>query len=283
MSANDPNGALQETPNQSQTVEPRESRDEVPTTAPREARDEAPCASPGVTSIEPPTASSGEPMDGSTETSDAAAVASSPDARALTGIAARFRGFLPVVIDVETGGFNSATDALLEIAAIIVRLNDSGDLELADRHRYLVKPFPGSRLDPASLQVTGIDPFHPLRPAVDEADALRALFQEIRKEIKQQSCNRAILVGHNSFFDLQFLNAAVERTGLKRNPFHPFSSFDTATLGGVAYGQTVLGRAVTAAGFEWNDARAHSALYDAEMTARLFCSVVNRFRQVYGP
>jgi ribonuclease T len=141
-----------------------------------------------------------------------------------------------------------------------------------------VKPFPGSRLDPASLQVTGIDPYHPLRPALDEADALRALFQEIRKEVKEQSCSRAILVGHNSSFDLQFLNAAVERTGLKRNPFHPFSTFDTVTLGGIAFGQTVLGRAVVAAGFEWHDEKAHSALYDAEMTAKLFCTVVNRFR-----
>ena len=196
-------------------------------------------------------------------------------------IANRFRGFLPVIIDVETGGFNPATDALLEIAAVLVRMNAAGDLELGDRHRYLTKPFAGSRLDPASLQVTGIDPFHPLRPALDEGDALRRLFQDIRKEVRDQNCNRAVLVGHNSFFDLQFLNAAVERAGIKRNPFHPFSSFDTATLAGVAFGQTVLGRAVAAAGFEWEESRAHSALYDAEMTAKLFCTIVNRFRTVY--
>jgi len=196
-------------------------------------------------------------------------------------IASRFRGFMPVIVDVETGGFNCATDALLEIAAVFVRFNAAGDLEPSGQHRYIVKPFEGSRLDPASLQVTGIDPFHPLRPAIDESDALRALFQEVRKEMKPTGCTRAVLVGHNSFFDLQFLNAAVERTGIKRNPFHPFSSFDTATLAGVAFGQTVLSRAVTAAGFEWHDDRAHSALYDAEMTARLFCTVVNRFRAVY--
>jgi ribonuclease T len=196
-------------------------------------------------------------------------------------IASRFRGFMPVIIDVETGGFNCATDALLEIAAVFVRFNAAGDLEPSGQHRYIVKPFEGSRLDPASLQVTGIDPFHPLRPAIDEAEALRSLFQEVRKEMKPTGCTRAVLVGHNSFFDLQFLNAAVERTGIKRNPFHPFSSFDTATLAGVAFGQTVLSRAVTAAGFEWQDENAHSALYDAEMTARLFCTVVNRFRGVY--
>ena len=201
---------------------------------------------------------------------------------AVPPIATRFRGFLPVIIDVETGGFNCSTDALLEVAAVFVRFDANGDLEPAEHHRYIVKPFEGSRLDPASLQVTGIDPFHPLRPAIDEADALRGLFQEVRKELKQAACTRAVLVGHNAFFDLQFINAAVERTGVKRNPFHPFSSFDTATLGGVAFGQTVLSRAVAAAGFDWNDEEAHSALYDAQMTARLFCAVVNRFRGVYG-
>jgi len=197
-------------------------------------------------------------------------------------IAGRFRGFLPVIVDVETGGFNSATDALLEVAAVFVRFNDGGDLEPCEHHRYIVKPFEGSRLDPASLQVTGIDPYHPLRPAIDEAEALRALFQEVRKELKATGCTRAILAGHNSFFDLQFLNAAVERAKIKRNPFHPFSTFDTVTLAGVAYGQTVLGRAITAAGFEWNDDSAHSALYDAEKAGELFCTIVNRFRPLYG-
>jgi ribonuclease T len=199
----------------------------------------------------------------------------------MDAIADRFRGFLPVVVDVETGGFNPSTDALLELAAILLRRNDDGDLVLGERFRYLVKPFEGGRLEPASLQVTGIDPHHPLRPAISEDEAVRSLFREVRREVKAEGCKRAILVGHNSFFDLQFLNAAVERCAIKRNPFHPFSSFDTATLGGVAYGQTVLGRAVEAAGFEWDEDQAHSALYDAEMTARLFCEIVNRFRPIY--
>lgn len=196
-------------------------------------------------------------------------------------IAERFRGFLPVVIDVETGGFNPATDALLEISAVLLRLNDAGDLELGEQCRYLVKPFPGANLEPASLQVTGIDPFHPLRADVDEDEALRRVFRDVRREVREHQCKRAILVGHNAFFDLQFVNAAVGRSKIKRNPFHPFSSFDTATLCGVAFGQTVLSRAVTAAGFPWDDTRAHSALYDAEMTAKVFCEVVNRFRIVY--
>ena len=199
----------------------------------------------------------------------------------MTGISTRFRGFLPVVIDVETGGFNPATDALLEVAAVFVVLSDSGTLEPGEKHRFMVKPFEGANLEPASLQVTGIDPFNPLRPAIDEGDVLRRLFSEIRREVKVQECKRAVLVGHNAFFDLQFINAAVERCSIKRNPFHPFSSFDTATLAGVAFGQTVLSRAVEAAGSSWDDERAHSALYDAEQTAFVFCEIVNRFRGIY--
>lgn len=199
----------------------------------------------------------------------------------MSALATRFRSFLPVVIDVETGGFNPKTDALLEVAAVFVRLDESGTLIPSTQHRYLVKPFEGANLEPASLLVTGIDPHHPLRPAIDEEEALRGLFREIRREVKEQDCKRAVLVGHNAFFDLQFINAAVERTGIKRNPFHPFSSFDTATLAGVAFGQTVLSRAVAAAGFVWDEERAHSALYDAEMTASLFCEIVNRFRRIY--
>ncbi|MCY3731336.1 MAG: ribonuclease T [Rhodospirillaceae bacterium] len=198
-----------------------------------------------------------------------------------SGIARRFRGFLPVVVDVETGGFVAATDALLEIAAVFINFDEDGRVSPGQTLRYHVKPFPGARLDPASLEVTGIDPFHPLRPALDEADAVRRIFKAVRREVKAQQCNRAILVGHNAFFDLQFLNAAVERTQVKRNPFHPFSSFDTVTLGGLAVGQTVLGRAVVAAGFEWDESRAHSAAYDAEMTALLFCEIVNRFKPSY--
>lgn len=201
---------------------------------------------------------------------------------AASPLAKRFRGFLPVVVDVETGGFNARTDALLEIAAVFVRLNNA-ELELGESFRYMIKPRPGLKLEPASLEVTGIDPHHPLRPAMDEGDALRALFQLVRREVREAGCKRAILVGHNAFFDLSFVNAAVERNEIKRNPFHQFSSFDTVTLGGIVFGQTVLRHAVTAAGFEWDETRAHSALYDATMTARLFCATVNRLASVYPP
>ncbi len=196
-------------------------------------------------------------------------------------MADRFRGFLPVVVDVETGGFNSKTDALLEVAAVLVDLNHDGVLERTETIRYHVKPFEGANLEPASLAVNGIDPFHPLRPAIDERDALQRIFREIRRSVRENRCSRAILVGHNAHFDLGFLNEAVERSEIKRNPFHPFSCFDTATLCGVAFGQTVLARAVIAAGMEWDETQAHSAAYDAEMTADLFCDVVNRYSDIF--
>lgn len=193
----------------------------------------------------------------------------------------RFRGFLPVVVDVETGGFNSATDALLEIAAVLLRIDADGCLVREVTIREHVRPFEGGRLDPASLAVNGIDPFHPLRIAAAEGDALGVIFREVRRVIREQECTRAILVGHNASFDLGFLNAAAARAGIKRNPFHPFSCFDTATLAGVAYGQTVLSRALLAAGLAWNSEDAHSAAYDAERTAELFCAVCNQFRPLY--
>lgn len=196
-------------------------------------------------------------------------------------IANRFRGFLPIVVDVETGGFNSRTDALLEIAAVLLDPQEDGTLLRGETIRYHVKPFEGANMEPASLAVNGIDPHHPLRPAIDERDALQRVFREVRRAVREQHCTRAILVGHNASFDLGFLNAAVERTDFKRNPFHPFSCFDTATLCGLAYGQTVLARAVRAAGMEWDEKSAHSAAYDAEMTADLFCDVVNRFKPIF--
>ncbi len=196
-------------------------------------------------------------------------------------MADRFRGFLPVVVDVETGGFNSKTDALLEIAAVLVDFGDGGILTRGETIRFHVKPFEGANLEPASLAINGIDPHHPLRPAIDERDALQRLFRNVRKAVSDAACSRAILVGHNAAFDLGFLNEAIARTEIKRNPFHPFSCFDTATLCGVAFGQTVLARAVAAAGFEWDEESAHSAAYDAEITADLFCEIVNRFQPVY--
>ena len=196
-------------------------------------------------------------------------------------MADRFRGFLPVVVDVETGGFNSKTDALLEIAAVLLEINGDGVMVRSETIRYHVKPFEGANIEEASLAVNGIDPHHPLRPAIDERDALQRTFREVRRAVREARCSRAVLVGHNAHFDLGFLNEAVARSTIKRNPFHPFSCFDTATLCGVAYGQTVLARAAIAAGLGWDETQAHSASYDAEMTADLFCDVVNRYRDIF--
>lgn len=197
-------------------------------------------------------------------------------------IADRFRGFLPVVVDVETGGFDAGKDALLEIAACIVRMDDFGRLFVADTVSVHVEPFEGANINPKSLEITGIRLDSPLRNALPEIEALRQISQPVRREVRATACQRAILVGHNSFFDLSFLNAAIARTGYKRFPFHPFSSFDTATLAGLAFGQTVLSRAVQAAGLDWNESEAHSAMYDTEKTAALFCSIVNRWKILTG-
>lgn len=196
-------------------------------------------------------------------------------------MADRFRGFLPVVVDVETGGFNAKTDALLEIAMVLLQYSPDGLLRRDETIRYHVKPFEGANLEPASLAVNGIDPHHPLRPAIEERDALQRIFREVRRSVRENRCSRAVLVGHNAHFDLGFLNEAVARSAIKRNPFHPFSCFDTATVCGIAFGQTVLARAAVAAGFGWDETQAHSASYDAEVTADLFCEAVNRYRDIF--
>jgi len=199
-----------------------------------------------------------------------------------TAISRRFRGYLPVVVDVETGGFDAQTDALLEIAAVILRMNDAGELEPAETVSCHVQPFEGANLDPKALAFNGIDPYHPFRAALPEKEALDHVFRSIRHAVKASACKRAILVGHNAFFDLGFINAAVERTAYKRNPFHPFSTFDTVTLAGLAYGQTVLARSVMAAGIDWDANEAHTAIYDTEKTAELFCHIVNRWQAASG-
>lgn len=192
----------------------------------------------------------------------------------------RFRGFLPVVVDVETGGFNSATDALLEVAAVILGVDENGLLVRRKTVFSHIEPFPGANLEKASMEVNGIKVDNPLRLAKKEPEALAHIFKPIRQAISENGCTRAILVGHNAHFDLGFVNAAVLRTGVKRNPFHPFSCFDTVTLAGALLGQTVLARAVEAAGLTFDAREAHSAIYDAEMTADLFCTLINRAKDL---
>lgn len=191
----------------------------------------------------------------------------------------RFRGFLPVVVDVETGGFDPNGDALLEIAAVLLEY-DAGVIQPTARVATHVEPFEGANIDQKSLEITGIDPYHPLRAARSERAALEYICKPIRAAIREHECSRAILVGHNAFFDLSFVNAAVARTGYKHNPFHPFSSLDTVSLSAMVYGQTVLARALDAAGIPWESSEAHSAVYDTEKTAELFCTIINNWESL---
>ncbi|MDA1371154.1 MAG: ribonuclease T [Proteobacteria bacterium] len=197
-------------------------------------------------------------------------------------LADRFRTYLPVVIDVETGGFNSSTDAILEIAAVILAMDENGFLSIDQTYFHRVIPFEGANIEEAALKFTGINPYHPLRIARGEREVFQAMFKLVREAMKSHACKRAILVGHNAHFDHGFINAASDRHKLKRNPFHPFSSFDTASLSGLAYGQTVLSRACEAANIEFDDNEAHSARYDAQKTAELFCGIVNRWKELGG-
>ncbi|QOL27132.1 ribonuclease T [Thalassotalea sp. LPB0316] len=198
-------------------------------------------------------------------------------------LAQRFRGYFPVVVDVETAGFNAQTDALLEIAATTLSMDeDTGELSLDESISFNVEPFEGANLEPAALAFTGIDPTHPLRGNVEESEALKTIFKLIRKKMKLAGCQRAIMVAHNASFDLGFVNAATERTKIKRSPFHPFVSFDTATLAGLALGHTVLAKACQIANIEFCNKEAHSALYDTERTAELFCFIVNKWQALGG-
>ena len=194
-------------------------------------------------------------------------------------IGQRFRGFLPVVVDVETAGFNADTDALLEIACIPIIYNDEGLFVPGEAHHAHINPFEGANLDRRSLDFIGIDPFNPMRVAMaeDEKTALKRMFKAVNEVRKQQECTHAVLVGHNAHFDLGFVKAAIARTGTKnQNPFHSFSVFDTVTLSAVMFGQTVLSKSCIQAGIEFDGKEAHSALYDTQKTAELFCFILNK-------
>ena len=197
-------------------------------------------------------------------------------------MAARFRGFLPVIIDVETGGFNAKTDALLEIAAVTLRFDSDGYLLCDNLYEYHIEPFEGANLEKTALEFTGIDLESEHRLAEPEELVLSAPFSEVRRAVKAADCNRAIIVGHNAHFDLGFIHAAAVRCNIKRNPFHPFSCLDTATLAGLAVGHTVLARSCQLAGIAFDNDQAHSAAYDAKKTAELFCFIVNRWRELGG-
>ncbi|SMM99313.1 Ribonuclease T [uncultured Candidatus Thioglobus sp.] len=186
----------------------------------------------------------------------------------------RIRGFLPVVVDIETAGFNAQTDAMLEICAIMIGIDAQGIFYPKEPLHFHVTPFKGANLEPSALKFNKIDVDNPLRMAVSEKNALSEIFQAVSVEVKTEDCSRAVLVGHNAFFDLGFLYAASKRSKLK-NPFHQFSTIDTVSLSALYYGETVLAKAIRVANIEWDDNSAHSALYDTQKTAELFCQIFN--------
>ena len=190
----------------------------------------------------------------------------------------RFRKYLPVVVDLETGGFDSNSNAILEIAITLIEEEDN-QLVVGDTHRFHIEPYKGLIVEDESLKFTKINLDHPLRNAVSEEHALKELFKIINKSKNAYECSRAILVGHNAHFDSSFLNAAVERNNIKKSPFHPFSVLDTVTLGALATNQTVLARICEALDIDYDSKEAHSAAYDSDVTAKVFCKVINNYNE----
>lgn len=194
----------------------------------------------------------------------------------------RFRGFLPVVVDVETGGLDPKKDALLEVAAVFLDIDKDGMMTPAHHISTHIEPAPNLGINPESMKINGIKLDNPFRMAISEREALQKVFAAVREEVRKQGCTRAILIGHNAHFDLAFLNAAIERCDIKKSPFHPFSVLDTASLSALAFGQTVLAKSAIAAGMKWDAEGAHSALYDTQQTAELFCKIMNMWQTHIG-
>ena len=188
----------------------------------------------------------------------------------------RFRKYLPVVVDLETGGFDPEINAILEIAITLIEEEDN-KLIVGDTYRHHIDPFEGSIVEEKSLEFTKIKLDHPLRNGINEKDALNDLFKIINKTKNKYECSRAILVGHNAHFDSSFLAAAYKRNNIKKTPFHKFSLIDTVSLGVLSTGQTVLARICNELDIDYDNDKAHSAAYDTAVTAKVFCSIVNNF------
>ena len=73
------------------------------------------------------------------------------------------------------------------------------------------------------------------------------------------------------------MTASYKRNNVKKTPFHKFSLIDTVSLGVLATGQTVLARICDELDIDYDNEEAHSAAYDTIVTAKVFCSIVNKF------
>jgi ribonuclease T len=187
----------------------------------------------------------------------------------------RFRGFLPVIVDVETGGLDPEKNSLLELCAIFIGLNDKGIYYPSETIHYNIEAHKETETTAVALEINGIKPGHPFRSEVTEQHALTETFKQIRLKLKQTNCSRAVLVGHNAPFDLSFIQGACQRNNIKRNPFHKFTTLDTASICAIVYGETVLAKAMEKAKIDFDATQAHSALYDTQKTAELFCQILN--------
>jgi len=188
----------------------------------------------------------------------------------------RFRKYLPVVVDIETGGFDPTSNAILEIAITLIE-EENKKLIVGETFRHHIVPFEGSIVEKESLEFTKINLDHPLRNAVTESEALNDLFKIINKAKNKYECSRAILVGHNAHFDNSFLTESLKRNNIKKTPFHKFSVIDTVSLGVLATGQTVLARICDKLNIDYDNDEAHSAAYDTVVTAQVFCSILNKY------
>jgi ribonuclease T len=188
----------------------------------------------------------------------------------------RFGGLLPVVIDIETSGLLASKHALLELAAVFLGQDAQGHFYQKELYAEHIDAFEGAEFDPEAMAITGIDPTYPLRFAIPEKELLQGLFAKITTHLKETGCRKAVLVGHNAWFDLGFIRAAAEREKITVMPLHAFTTIDTASLAAVTLGETVLARAVKAAGIKFEVEKAHSAIYDVEKTAELFFHMLKK-------
>ena len=195
----------------------------------------------------------------------------------------RFRGFLPVVVDVETAGLDPKKSALIEVAMMTVKIDENGQFVPDELYSANIRPFEGSEICQKNIDFLHIDPFDESRNLVTESDALLPMFKAIKKKLKEQGCKRAILVGHNAHFDHSFIFAAIDRLkAASKSPFHPFSVIDTASLSMLMLGQSVLQKACYAAHVDFDQNCAHGAAYDTRKETELFCAILNRFTKFCG-
>ena len=182
------------------------------------------------------------------------------------------------MIDCETSGLNPDQHALLEVAYACLDFDDQQSiLSPGIAETFHILPFEGASFDPSSMAIHKIDPYYPLRFAEEESVILKKLTAFVEARTKMAGYKRALLVGHNSWFDLAFLNKAYNRHNMK-SPFHQFTSCDTATLSGFLLKETVLAKALYKAHIHYDPKEAHSALYDAKLTAKLVCWLWNRWQ-----